>query len=288
MNNRLAIALMALAMVALASNDAIFKFLGASLPMGQVVAIRGVALCTGLAIVLLVSGHGIKPRLLTEKWCLVRALTEMFATLAFLSSLAYVPLAVATTLVFTSPIILTAVSGPLFGERVGPWRWLAVLAGFVGVLLITWRDADGFDLHLLLPLAAAIGVAGRDVATRYIPKDIPAASVTLTTATVVSLAGLLTLFLGWKDSVAPSEYGLCIAAALLVGVSFFCSIKAIRIGELSLLAPVQYIIIICATAYGALIWNEIPSLNAVLGGVIIIGSGLIILWREQASSRRNG
>jgi len=137
---------MGVAMIALGSNDAIFKLLSDSLPVGQTIAMRGVALCLLLVVALLIADHGVSWRWLTNGWCVVRGVCELVATFLFLYSFSRVSLAVATTLVFCSPIILTAVSGPLFGERVGPWRWFAVLAGFVGVLLITWSDGEAFNL----------------------------------------------------------------------------------------------------------------------------------------------
>jgi len=129
-------------------------------------------------------------------------------------------------------------------------------------------------------------VAGRDITTRYIPDEIPAASITLTTAVIVLAASLMTLPVTGVTTADAVHYALALGAAVLIGLSFFCSIKAIRIGELSLLAPVQYIIIIWATVLGVTFWNEIPSTKAIIGGVIIIASGLIILWRERAAAAR--
>lgn len=286
MTNRLAIVLMGVAMIALGSNDAIFKLLSESLPVGQTIAMRGVALCLLLAIALFISGDGLNRQWLTNRWCIIRGICELVATFLFLYSFKHVSLAVATTLVFSAPIILTAVSGPLFGERVGPWRWFAVLSGFVGVLLITWNDGGSFNAYLLMPLGAAICVAGRDITTRYIPEEIPAASITLTTASIVLAVAALTVPLtGWVTA-SMTDYALALGAAVLVGLSFYCSIRAIRIGELSLLAPVQYLIIIWATVLGLTFWNEMPSNRAIAGGVIIILSGLVILWRERASAAR--
>ncbi len=284
MNNRLAIALMAFAMIALSTNDALFKHLGSQLPMGQAIAIRGAILCSLLATLLIVTGHGVKSRWLTDRWCLLRGLFEICATFLFLFSLAHVPLAVATTLVFTSPLLLTALSGPVLGERVGPWRWLAVVAGFVGVLLITWPGDDVFNRWLLMPLGAAVCMAGRDISTRFVPEQVPNASVTLTTSLMVLAASLFTASFGWSSDVTPGHVGLAALAALLIGASFVCSIKALRIGELSLLAPVQYVVIIWATFLGAVIWNEIPTVHALTGGAMIICSGLVIIWRERVSS----
>lgn len=278
--------LMALAMFFLSLNDVLFKYLGEFMPMGQAIALRGVPLCALLGLILL--GKGQRPRLtlLTNRWCLLRASCELVATFLFLFSLLTVNLAIATTLVFTSPIILTAVSAPLFGEKVGPWRWFAVLGGFIGVVLITWNSNGAFDTRLLMPLGAGAMVAARDIVTRYIPEEIPAESVTLTTSIVVLTAALFTIPAGWNSEVSLTNIGLAILAAVFVGIAFVCTINALRLGELSLIAPVQYVVIIFAVVNSFVFFADIPGSRSLAGGLIIVASGLLIVYRERVARLR--
>lgn len=286
-DNRKAILLMVLAMSALATNDAIMRWVGGAIPVGQMMVLRGVFL-----IAFLYAGARFAFRQvitldqLRHKWCLVRGFAELCATYLFISSLFMIPIATATTLVFTSPILLTALSKFVFGEQVGPWRWGAVVAGFVGVLLITSPGQDDWDPALLMPLGAAFFVALRDSSTRMVAAHVNSASVTMTTALVVIVGGLVSYVWGGWTAVTATEVSWMALAGLIIAVSFFSYVVAIRMGELSLVAPIQYVIILWAAVYGWLIWDETPSLNSLIGSGIIVGSGLLILHRERVARKR--
>lgn len=279
-----ALLLMIAGMTALASNDAILKHLGESFSAGQIMGSRGLVVCVILSTFMLVTKQPIQWRQLVSPWSLGRGLCELFATVCFITSLLTLPLALATTLVFVSPLMLTAVSGALFGESVGKWRWLAVCCGFAGVVVVSWRGGSGVDSKILLPLATAVGVVGRDICTRYIPARVSSLCVTLTTALVVTIGGLMTLPFGWQ-SVTSTQFGWICLAATIITISFFCYIVAIRTGELSLLAPIQYIVIVWALIYGLLFWSEFPDMRSLIGGSIIVASGILVLWREKVSRK---
>lgn len=276
---------MALAMSALSTNDAIVRSIGDHMPVGQMMVLRGVVLCLVLLIACRIAGQRITLDGLVDRWCLGRALGELIATFLFLTSLSLVPIATATTLVFSSPIILTALSGPLFGERVGKWRWCAVIAGFCGVLLITAPGTGFWQPAMALPLGAALAVVLRDISTRFVPDHVSSGTVTLSTAIAVTLGGLATLPFS-RVEVTATDMAWLSLAAIIIGVSFFSYVVAVRTGELSLIAPVQYVIILWAVFYGAVLWGEIPGPREMTGGVIIIAAGLLILYRERVHQIR--
>lgn len=255
------------------------------MPVGQMMALRGVVLCLVLAIGCRIAGQRITLDGLTHRWCLARAAGEVIATFMFLTSLSLVPLATATTLVFSSPIILTALSGPLFGERVGKWRWCAVIAGFCGVLLITAPGTGFWQPAMALPLGAAVAVVLRDVSTRFVADHVSSGSVTMTTAIAVMLGGLASVPFT-HVGVMTTDMAWLSLAAVIIAVSFFSYVVAVRTGELSLIAPVQYVIILWAVFYGAVIWDEIPGPREMAGGLVIIASGLLILYRERVHQKR--
>lgn len=288
--NRKAILLMVLAMSALATNDAIMRWVGGEIPVGQMMVLRGVFLIAFLyAGARLAFRQTITVRQLCHKWCIVRGVAELGATYLFISSLFLVPIATATTLVFTSPILLTAMSRFVFGEQVGPWRWAAVFAGFVGVLMITspapGSSGDGWNPALLMPLSAAFFVALRDASTRMVAAHVSSASVTMTTALIVIAGGVASYPWGWA-AVNAVETGWMALAGLIIAVSFFSYVVALRTGEMSLVAPIQYVIILWAAVYGWMIWDETPSLRALIGAGIIVGSGLLILHRERVARNK--
>ena len=288
--NRFALLLMVLSMTLLAAGDASVRVLGEALSAGQVIALRGIFLITFLAVGLRLRGGNFSRRNLFNKWNIIRGCMETIATYCFFISIQMMPIATSTTIVFIFPILLTLVSIPLFGEKVGIFRWIAVLMGFFGVMLISGSSvsggvSSGFDAVLLLPITTAFAVAGRDLATRYIPKDIRPTEITLTTAIVTSFCGFLSLPFGWSV-VTSKELALLPLAAILVGLSFTTYVMSIRKGELSIIAPAQYIVILWASFWGAYIWGEIPNQNAIYGGVLIIAAGCLTLWREHVQRQR--
>lgn len=283
--NQRAIGFMAIAMSFLSANDAIMKMVGASMPVGQMMVVRGIGLCSFLAIGCWIGRQHVTIHSLMHFWSLMRGLSEVLATYLFIYSLTKLPLATATTIVFCFPILLTALSGPLFGERVGVWRWCAVIAGFIGVVLVTAPGTSAWQSIFLLPLGAAVFVAMRDVSTRYVASHISSGSVTMTTAFVVILGGLASLPWGWSPLTMHSLSWLTLCA-VFIAISFFSYVVAVRTGELSLIAPVQYIVILWALAFGMVFWGEVPGLQELSGGLIIIGSGLLILYRERVQHKR--
>lgn len=284
-DNRSALLLVMLSVTLLAAGDAVVRLLGESLHVGQVIAYRGVLLMVMLAVGLMLAGHRLRRETVLNKWSLIRGLAETVTTYTFFISIQFIPIATATTIVFIFPVMLTLVSIPLYVEKVGRYRWLAVGMGFFGVMIISNPFGDDFHWAMILPVITAIALVGRDLITRNIPKEITAAEVTLSTAIVTSFFGFLSFPLGWGQ-IVPIHYGMLPLAAGLVALSFITYVMAIRKGELSIIAPVQYLIILWATFWGALIWQEYPSQSAIFGALLIIASGGLILWRESVHSKK--
>ncbi|MEM7424959.1 MAG: DMT family transporter [Pseudomonadota bacterium] len=283
--NRFAIILMAAAMTFLAANDAVLKHVGASMPVGQMMVVRGIALVAFLYAGCRLGSQEVTLASLVHRWSISRGIGEICATYLFIYSLTILPIAVATTIVFCFPIFLTALSGPLFGERVGIWRWTAVIVGFLGVLVVTAPGTDAWQWVYLMPLGAAVFVTLRDVSTRYVAPHISSGSVTMTTAIAVIIAGLFSIPFGWIPLTGSSVSWLTLCAAL-IGISFFTYVLAVRTGELSLIAPVQYVVILWALFFGGVFWGEAPGLRELCGGAMIIFSGLLILYRERVQHSR--
>ena len=272
-------------MIMLSTNDAIMKHVGAVLPVGQMLGIRGAMLCVILLVLCTVAGRPPSGRAMTHRWCLIRGTCETLGTYLFITSLQLVPIAVATTLMLSAPIGLTALSGLLFGERVGPWRWGAVSAGFTGVALITAPGTGFWQPALMLPLATAVALMGREIATRRIPLDVSSGSAALSSAVAVTLGGLAGVPWGWAAA-SPGTLGWLGLAALFIAGAYLSGVVAMRIGELSVVAPVFYVAVPCAVFYGAVLWDEVPGLREITGGLVVIGANSLILYRERVHHRR--
>jgi len=285
--NRRAIFAMSGGMTLLGCNDALVRWVGADLPVGQMMTIRGLALLVVFFAVFHARNMPISLKAIGHKWSLIRALCELSATYLFLTSIMLVPIAIATTLVFTAPIIMTAIAGPIYREKVGPWRWTAVIVGFLGVLLITTPVNGEFDPALFLALGCSALVVVRDIVTRKIDPDLPSSSIAITTAIVVSAGGLLSIPWGWSAP-SPANMAMLTLAGLLIGGSYILYVTSVRIGDFSLISPFRYIAIPWAAFFGWLIWDETPGNFALLGCALIVGSGLLILWRERVNRLQRG
>ena len=276
---------MALSMTLLAAGDAVVRQMGQVMTVGQIIAVRGIVVVAFMALLMVWQRISFDRHALFNRWSVARACAEMVSTYCFFASLQLIPIAISTTVVFIFPVLLTLVSIPVYGERVGIFRWIAVLMGFTGVIFVASPDGGALNLALLLPFITALALVARDMITRKIPDHIEAPQVTMTTAIVTTFFGALTLPFGW-GKMGSFEYALVPIAALLVAMSFTLYISAIRKGELSIIAPAQYLVIIWATFWGALIWQEWPGVNAIIGGVLIIMAGCLILWREHVAQHR--
>lgn len=285
--NGLALAIMALSMFLLSVGDVTVRYIGTTVPVGQLIAIRGVMLITILLLMMRVMRDPLHLAHITNRWAMIRGCSELVSTYCFFISIQLIPIAVSTTIVFIFPVLLTLVSIPLFGEKVGGFRLVAVAMGFLGVMIIAAPSSEAFNLAMIYPLITAVGLVVRDLATRQINHDISSVSIILTTAIVTSIGGFLSIPLGWASgwggwvAIPLTLYSVFMIAAMLVACSFIAYVMAIRLGELSVIAPTQYMVILWATIWGAIFWHEIPEPRAWLGGGLIIAAGLIILWREH-------
>ena len=291
-DNLRAAGMVALTMSLFAVSDALVKTLFDRLPVGEVVALRGL-LITGLLVSFLVVRHRrLILRHLLDRIALARALIEVFVAFAFFKSLALMPLADATVILFGSPIIMTVAASLFLGEKVGPRRWTAVIIGFVGVILVAGPGNQAIGWAALLPLSAAVMVAVRDLITRFVPKGHDSTTVALTTAIAVSIGGWLSLPMGtiglagpwlWPT---PGEWLTIAASAILIGTAYNTVVIGYRLGEASFLAPFRYSSIPLAILLSWTVFGDVPSAAMLLGALIISGSGIFIFTRERQLARR--
>ena len=276
-----------LGMTLFSSNDVFMKLSSEHLGIGQLLFIRGSLAVAIFSLAMRSTGKPIITKAAFSKWILVRAFCECGATLCFITGLSLLPIATASTLVWTSPIFLTIAATLILKEHVAAVRWWAVFVGFIGVMLVANPGSVDFSLTMLLPLAAAIFIAARDLVTRKLDPSLHSLYVTWTTLVVVTIAGLLISFFDWRPIALTQILWLC-ASAVLISSAFFVQISAVRLGELSFIAPFSYTGILVAVFYGFVVWEELPSTTMIFGIVLIILSGLYILSHQtRLSVKRN-
>jgi len=262
-------------------NDAILKIATAQLPTGQIMATRGI-FAVAIVLGLMAARRELHQiRGVANPVVLARALLETSVSFLFILSLAHLPLANVTAILQATPIILTMIAAALGIERVGWRRWAAVIVGFVGVLLIVKPSISGFNTYALVILGTAALVAVRDLVTRSIGSHISSTLVTLTTTVAITAAGLvLSLAEEWR-ALTAWQVGLLAAAAVLVSMGNLAIVQAFRAGEMSVVSPFRYSVILTSLLAGFLLFGEWPDLVSCLGIGLIVLSGLSAIAREQ-------
>ncbi|PDT74920.1 DMT family transporter [Bradyrhizobium sp. C9] len=273
---------MAAAMASFTVNDTITKAVSAELNIGEVLLVRGL-----VAMVLVAALAWYRDALRSFSALLIwpvglRVMGEIGGTLTYLSAIAQIPLANASAIFQALPLVITLGAALVFGEPVGWRRWLAIAAGFIGVLVIVRPGAEGFSQPALLALASVGFCTVRDLATRRIPKHLPTVFITLLTTVTVTTAGAVVLFPlgGWKP---PSGHalGLLTFAAVLILIGYQCIIVSLRTGDISAVAPFRYTALPWAMLTGYLAFGHKPDGAMLAGAAIIVASGLYAFYRER-------
>ena len=261
------------------------KYMTADLPPLQLVWGYFLGIFTALCCLAIIRGRRQRRQLSTRRpWMhvgraglLVLSISLLFVALSRMS------LADATAISFTSPLFITLLAIPILGERVDKGRWLAVLGGLCGVLVVV-RPGSGLASWVsLLPLFGALAFAAFQIVTRLLAST----ENTFTTLFCTGLFGLL-----WSSLALPFVWvspepwhWLAFMAQGLLGVgAHLCMIKAFEVAEASLLAPFNYSKIIWAAAAGYLVFDNIPTLNTLAGAAIIAAAGLFVMLHERRKS----
>jgi drug/metabolite transporter (DMT)-like permease len=273
---------MVIATACFALNDAITKFVSSEINFGQVMMVRSVfamMLIGGLAL----RNGALRPlRTVLLKPIVLRVMCEVGGAITFLAAITHLPLANTYSIFQALPLAVTLGAVVAFNEHVGWRRWLAIAAGFVGVLIIVRPGLAGFNQYALLVLASVILCAIRDLATKGIPKDIPSLFVTLLTTISVGTAGacLLQPLGGWSP-MSGRTFALLIVAGVLLPIGYNCIIMALRVGDISAVAPFRYTALVWAIVIGYLVFGEVPDAMMLIGAFVIVSSGLYALYRER-------
>ncbi len=269
------------AMSAFVVNDALVKVAATGMPTGQILFIRGGFAVVLLGIAALVFRALRPPRQLATSAFGWRIFGEVMATALFIWAFVHVPFAEAQTITQFAPIAVTAAAALFLKERVGWRRWLAALVGFAGILLIVKPGTESFSWYSIPLFASVLLVALRDLATRRIDPAIPTLLLALLSALGVGLFGLALEPVESWIAPEPLSVGLLAAAACLLACGYVMMTIAIRIGELSAVAPFRYTALISAIMLGYLVWGEVPDRIAVLGMAVVVAAGLYTFYRES-------
>jgi drug/metabolite transporter (DMT)-like permease len=210
-----------------------------------------------------------------------RSILMLASNLLFVMAIGRVPLATASAIGFTAPLIVTALSVPLLRESVGWRRWSAVLVGFVGALIVI-RPGSGFtDPSLVLLLLSALAYALYQIATRWVGRYDNAATGIIFTALFGSLVMSLAMPFVFVMPRSVLDVLLFSCLGFLGGFGHYLVIRAFQCGAAAVIAPLGYVELVGTTVLGYLIFANFPDLWTWVGAGLIIASGIYIAWRER-------
>ena len=248
-------------------------------PLGQVVFFRGFF---GIVFYFfIIPKNRIKNFYQTKRPILhfLRCLVGLIAMVSIFIALRNLPLATVVSISFAAPIFTTIFSIFLLSEKVGIYRWLAVLIGFLGILIITEPGFESLNIYYIFPIIFCIGLSYVAIAIRKLSSTEPVWLISLNFSIAITIAGLCSLPYGWK---IPSFFDFFVLSLVgfFGGVANLWLSQSYKFSEVSLVTPLKYLGLVFAIFFGYLIWGEIPSLKSLFGGLLVILSSIIIFRRE--------
>jgi drug/metabolite transporter (DMT)-like permease len=235
-----------------------------------------------VVIALFAPGHGGWRLLATRRPAIQfgRSLLLLISTSFFFTALGRVPLADATAVSFTSPILVAALAVPVLGERVRVSQWVSIAVGFVGALVVIRPTGEGASPFAFLVLGSAACYALYQVLTRLVAGvDPPETSVTYSALAGTLILSMLVPFF-WQTPRRPSHWLMLAALGLLGAVGHYCVARALLWAPASIVSPFHYVQLVWAAALGYVVFGDVPSGWTWLGAAIIVGSGFSIVVRE--------
>jgi drug/metabolite transporter (DMT)-like permease len=210
---------------------------------------------------------------------LFRCLMGLMALIAIVIALRELPLAVVVSLSYAAPLFITVLSIFLLSEKVGVFRWLAVLIGFVGVIIIAEPGFKGMNYFYFLPLIFCIGMAFVTITIRKLSTTEPIWLISIFFTITISIAGLATIPMGW---IMPNfqDFILLTLIGVTGGSANLFLTQSYKLSEVSLVAPLKYLALVFAIIFGYLIWNEVPTVKTLIGASLVVLASLIIFRRE--------
>lgn len=284
-------------------NDAATKWLSGDYPVHEIVLVRSIV-AIPITIFLLAPLEGARIQWVTRHpWLnIARGVLLAIANLGYFLGLAALPLAETMTLFFIAPLLITALSVPFLGERVGWRRWLAVLVGMLGVIIMLRPGDDLLHVAGLFPVIGAFAYASMQIIARHLgPIDRASTMALYLQVTFMLIAIMIGLCIGdgrfggtgdpsldfllraWRWPTLP-HFGLMLIAGICIGIGGYLITQAYRIGPASMVAPFEYTALPWGLILGAALWGELPRPLSWLGMIFIVGGGLYVLCRERRTA----
>ena len=266
-----------------AVEDIFLKRSAIAMPPGQVLVVTGFLGALIFALAALAKGERFWTADFFRPSILARNFAEGLSSFLYIVVLATAPLVFASAIMQATPLAVTAGAALFLGETVGWRRWSSIFVGLIGVLVILQPWQAGFDPAGLAMIGVVACLAARDLITRRVPASIGSMSLSSWGFLAIGIAGLPLMHVQGSHYVMPPlDQLLNLAIALVMGLAGYAAIvKAMRMGEVSAIAPFRYTRLVFAAILAMIFFGEIPSSNVALGSAIVVASGLYVFARER-------
>lgn len=277
-------ALMLISMATFTCNDAVMKAVTQTLPLYELVALRGLSVLVLMLVVAQIQQGGVRLSVPREDLLplVVRTVADIASTVLYLLALREMALADLSAILQALPLGVTLAAGLFFHERLGWRRLSAIGVGFVGVVMILRPGSGAFDIWSVVALASMLLIVLRDIVTRTFSAGIGSSTIAFYAAATITLTGFI-LGVGeeWR---MPDlrEAGLLLLSAGFLTAGYITAVATMRVGEISLIAPLRYTSLVWAIVLGLVIFGEWPDLWTWLGSALVVGAGLYTILREQS------
>ena len=249
-------------------------------PVGQVLFFRG--FCGMIPILFLIPKERFLDFYKTDRpfLHLKRCLAGLIALISIFVALRNLPLATVVSITFAAPIFTTIFSIFLLNEKVRLYRWLAVIVGFLGVIIISEPGLTSLNIYYLYPIIFCLGLSYVAIAIRKLSSTEPAWLISFFFSFSIMLLSFLSFYQGW---ILPSLLDLFLLSmvGILGGLANLWLSQSYKYSEVSLVSPLKYLGLVFAIIFGYFIWNEIPTSKTLLGALLVIVSSIIIFRREM-------
>ena len=282
--NQLGFFYMFISVCAFSLMDVIVKW-SEDYPVGQVLFFRG--FCGIIPILFLIPKDRYLDFYKTTRPFLhfKRCLAGLIALVSIFVALRNLPLATVVSISFAAPIFITIFSIFLLKEKVGIYRWLAVLVGFVGIIFITEPGFSSLNLYYIYPIIFCLGLSYVAIAIRKLSSTEPAWLISFFFSFSIMLLSFLSFYQNW---ILPSLIDLFLLSliGILGGLANLWLSQSYKLSEVSLVTPLKYLALVFAIIFGYFIWDEVPTFKTLLGAGLVILSSFIIFRRELVLKKR--
>ncbi|CUX83806.1 MAG: DMT famliy transporter [Roseibaca calidilacus] len=274
--------LMTLAMAGFALEDMFIKLLSGTIPVGQILFMLGASGALVFGLFANAKGQKLFSADMASRAMIIRNIGEVVGTVGFVLGFVLASLSTASAILQATPLVVTLGAALFLGAQVGWKRWMAILAGLFGVLLIVRPGMAGFEPASLWAVIGVLGLATRDLATRAAPMRISGFQMSAWAFGLMAPTGLAMMWVMGSRAVWPEGLQLAyLACTLIIGViAYYMVVAAMRVGDIPVVTPFRYTRMVFALFVALLVFGERPDTLTYIGAAIIVAAGLFTLWRE--------